>query len=184
MFRESENLERYFINSKIEVRESSIHGLGIFALQTIQPKEIIEISPVVMCSGDTFDTLKRIYGERHVFHDYCFKCKDIGYGFPLGYGGLYNHSWEPNAFWKLNESGPRLIFRAIKEIEPGTEICIKYNPNSNDLWFDDGLDWHYDSSSRASFGHQLAKEMADLKDAHKAIDNDEGAAKKWMNDKK
>ena len=43
----------------------------------------------------------------------------------LGYGSLYNHSYEPNARYIHGEK--QLTYRALRDIEEGEEITINYN---------------------------------------------------------
>ena len=45
----------------------------------------------------------------------------------LGYGSLYNHSYEPNARFEFHEDQDCLEFIALREIEAGEEITINYN---------------------------------------------------------
>jgi hypothetical protein len=85
--------------------------------------------------------------------------------FSMGYGGLYNHSWEHNAFWKLRtENEPALIFRASKMIEPGDEILIRYNPDWERLWFDTGIERHIDNTP-PTFGESMASQYNDIKES-------------------
>ena len=150
MFREEEDELSYTISSKINVRGSDIHGLGVFTTKPIKKYEIIEIAPVVLISQDTLETLRRIYEHRHVLHDYVFKWSEGRVAFPLGYAGVYNHSWEANAFWRCNEEGQgRLIVRAKCDIKAEEEITIVYNSDPDKLPFIDeaanaGRTGHYD----------------------------------------
>jgi SET domain-containing protein len=55
----------------------------------------------------------------------------------LGYGSLYNHSYQPNARYD-DESGQTKVFRAIRDIAPGEEIVVNYNGEPGDetpVWF-------------------------------------------------
>ena len=49
----------------------------------------------------------------------------------LGYGSLYNHSYQPNA--RYDDVG-RLtkVFSALRDIEPGEEITVNYNGKPGD----------------------------------------------------
>jgi len=49
----------------------------------------------------------------------------------LGFGSLYNHSYKPNALFRL-ESPDVVEFVAIKRIEQGEEITINYNGRPDD----------------------------------------------------
>ncbi len=55
----------------------------------------------------------------------------------LGYGSLYNHSYQPNARYD-DESGQTKVFSAIRDIAPGEEIVVNYNGEPEDetpVWF-------------------------------------------------
>ncbi len=44
----------------------------------------------------------------------------------LGFAGLYNHSYEPNADWKRDHVNMIMEHFAIKDIAAGEEIVINY----------------------------------------------------------
>ena len=50
---------------------------------------------------------------------------------PLGYGSIYNHSYEPNAS-SLNVVPDIMEFVALKDIQQGEEITINYNGEPTD----------------------------------------------------
>jgi SET domain-containing protein len=55
----------------------------------------------------------------------------------LGYGSLYNHSYQPNARYD-DESGKTKVFSALRDIAPGEEIVVNYNGVPEDktpVWF-------------------------------------------------
>ena len=51
----------------------------------------------------------------------------------LGYGSIYNHSFQPNATFRL-ESPDAIEFVALRQIEANEEITLNYNgqPDDND----------------------------------------------------
>ncbi len=50
----------------------------------------------------------------------------------LGYGSLYNHSYEPNATYVKEPSNGVVTFRAIRNIKAGEEITVNYNNGNPD----------------------------------------------------
>ena len=55
----------------------------------------------------------------------------------LGYGSLYNHSYQPNARYD-DGRGQTKIFMAIRDIALGEEIVVNYNGEPDDktpVWF-------------------------------------------------
>lgn len=119
---------------KIEFKKSRLHGKGIFALTDIQENEIIEICPIIILNER--DTKK--IDETHLYN-YYFSWKENGSSISLGYGSLYNHSYEPNAKYEKDFLDNTLIFKSIKAIKKGDEIFVNYNgdPNNKEkVWFD------------------------------------------------
>jgi hypothetical protein len=156
MFKEGrDSYPKIFMSPKIEVRESSIHGLGVFAKEQITTNELIEGAPVILFHKDTCDTFDynqkrevhinpagglRIEGvhDRHVLMDYPFTWKDKMLAFGMGYAGVYNHSTEePNARWSPNFEHECVDISAKRTIEPGEEITIRYVEYKycDTLWF-------------------------------------------------
>ena len=58
----------------------------------------------------------------------------------LGFGSIYNHSYTPNATYKIKVKKKTIDFTAIKDIKKNEEITFNYsfgNPkNKNPLWFE------------------------------------------------
>ena len=86
--------------TKIFISKSQIHGYGVFANETIKQGELIEECPI-------FDLVIPFGEPSPVLIDYRFnwpqgtnewKKQVVAWG----YGSLYNHSNEPNAFWRSN----------------------------------------------------------------------------------
>ena len=97
-------------------------GRGVFARKPIRKGEVIEkvpkmlLSPDMIVDGMQNPNLAKIY----FIHDRKTLCVC------LGYGSIYNHSYQPNAIY---EDGPAatMIFRALRNIDQDEEICINYN---------------------------------------------------------
>jgi len=115
----------------IEVKQIKGKGRGVFARRLIHDGEVIERVPVLpvgeirTASGPT-----RMSG-------YCFEWGRGTVAVALGYGSLYNHSYQPNARYD-DESGRAKVFRAIRDIAPGEEIVVNYNGEPGDktpVWF-------------------------------------------------
>lgn len=105
----------------ISVRPSLVHGYGVFADADIAPGQLIEECHVLKCEkqGLLNDYVFGVYDERYVDH----------HVIPLGYGAIYNHSPEPNAYHKLDIENFRLNIHAVKPIKRGDEIYIYYGDN-------------------------------------------------------
>ena len=108
------------IPTKIEIKESPNKGLGVFAKEQISKDEIIEMCPLIKLdvphNSDVLDDY-RFYYPKESNNPY--------YIISLGYGSLYNHNDQNNADWR---DGKPMTFEffALRDIEPGEEICISY----------------------------------------------------------
>lgn len=106
-------------------------GRGVFAKEEIQEGALIEQCPVVaLTDPKDRDRLRKtglvnyyfLWGDRR---DHAAIC--------LGWGSVYNHSFEPNArYEKVMEDG-RMDFYALRDIKAGEEILVNYNGASDNL---------------------------------------------------
>ena len=110
-------------NPKVYVDKSPVHGWGVFAKEDIMEGEVFEECPVL--------TLPIEKGEvTSLLIDYRFNWPQGGEWeeqvFPLGYGGLYNHSENANAYWISNLENKTFQFISHREIKKGDEIFTWY----------------------------------------------------------
>lgn len=108
----------------IEVKRARGKGRGVFARKGISCGTVIERVPVV-----TFD-VQEIFNpvRRSKLAEYVYKWGDGVVAIALGYGSLYNHSYDPNA--AFHSEGPfTQVFKAIRDIEAGEEITVNYTGN-------------------------------------------------------
>jgi len=117
----------------IEVKQIKGKGRGVFARRLIHDGEVIERVPVlVLPVGET----RTATGPTRM-SGYCFEWGRGTVAVALGYGSLYNHSYQPNARYD-DESGQAKVFRAIRDIAAGEEIVVNYNGEPEDetpVWF-------------------------------------------------
>lgn len=126
MKRKEPQAEALYVNPKIEVAVSELHGYGVFATRGIAAGEILEECPVIVLpleSDALFDHRFR-WPKRLDYR---------GYAIPLGFGCIYNHRDEPNADWESDEVRRLFVYRAVRDIAAGEEICISYN-FGEDYW--------------------------------------------------
>ena len=140
---------QWFISKNLIVKESEIHGLGVFATGEFERFEILEASPVIPFSRDAMendwldknDTFGKesTWGKRFIIFDYVFSFEKLKRTvcIGLGYASLYNHARESNAVWKIIPDKKEIQIRAKRKIEKGEEITISYlHPSiEDDLWF-------------------------------------------------
>jgi len=124
------NHDIYYHNPKIEIRKSTIHGVGVFAKKSIKKNEVLEEDPFIVLKGNwhKLPSLLQayIYGWTKDLPDKKSKAALV-----FGSGALYNSSPKPNADWQTNVKRNRFIFFAIKDIKAEEEIMIDYG---NEYW--------------------------------------------------
>jgi len=113
----------------IKVRESPLHGRGVFAKNKIARGSLIEQAPVIFLSDEEKENLR----FTKLFHYYFLLSqpeKQVAFGF--GYASFYNHSPEANAFYTFSRKRKTINLYAYQTIEPGHEITINYNGKPRD----------------------------------------------------
>lgn len=96
-------------------------GRGIFALEDIKQGEVIEIAPVLVFSPKESD-----YVMQTQLRDCVFQWGSNKSAAALGYGMVYNHSDNPNAYYQKREHRQDMIYIALKDIKAGEEITVSY----------------------------------------------------------
>lgn len=120
----------------IFVAPSDLHGQGVFAARNLEEGEIIEICPVILFPKSELDDIRKT-----VLDNYYFDWGDDGewFAFALGYGSLYNHSYEPNAEYGMDFDALTIDVYCLRPIVAGQEILINYNGdpgNRSRVWFE------------------------------------------------
>lgn len=107
--------------SKVFVQPSPIHGLGVFAAQDISVGDVVEVCPLLKLDIDN---------KNELLADYRFWWGNNGerafYVIALGYGSIYNHSNNPNAYFFNNEDNFTIDFVATQKIKKGDEVLVDY----------------------------------------------------------
>ena len=104
----------------IYVKQTRGKGLGVFAARDIAENELIERCPVLVL------TKTEIYQSGAILPRYVFTWGKGKVALALGYGSIYNHSFDPNAYYE--DRGKRCKqYHAFRDIAQGDEITINYN---------------------------------------------------------
>lgn len=121
----------------IEVKLSPISdgefNRGVFATQDIEKGTIFHEAPVIAYPNEEHEHI-----EKTLLADYAFEYGIGRTAMLLGYGMLFNHSYDPNADYDINFKNQTFDFFAHKDIKAGEEIMINYNgevDNNDELWF-------------------------------------------------
>lgn len=119
------------IPKKIELRKSSVHGLGVFTTSFISNGEVIEFCPVI-------DIGLQKGESSHILIDYRFNwpqgTPDYSQVVCAGYGMLYNHSNDANANWRSHVEINCFEFYATRDIYCDEEIFVYYGDSN--YWAD------------------------------------------------
>ena len=114
----------------VYVAPSIRHGRGVFAAQSFDAGDVVEDCPVLLVATDAVVAIG--------LDGYCFEWDGERYALALGYGSLYNHSWDPNARYDQDHGASLVSYSALRSIAPGEEITINYRGDPEgraELWF-------------------------------------------------
>ena len=132
-------MKKLVASEKIYIKQSKIldAGRGVFAKRDIKKDELIEKCPVV--EVPKYDVSNVREGILVTYFFYFGKNKQR-LAIALGFGSIYNHSYKPNATYKIRHKEKTIDFIALKNIKKDDEITVNYNyGNSKDkspLWFE------------------------------------------------
>ena len=122
----------------IEIKTSKISdgefNRGVFAKRDIIKGELLHEAPVISYPNEQHEHI-----EKTLLADYAFEYGVNHTAILLGYGMLFNHSYEPNATYDIDFEDHTFKFYAYKDIKAGEEVLINYNGDEEDqekLWFD------------------------------------------------
>ena len=116
------------------VARTSDRGRGVFTNADIQEGAVIELCPVIV-----FGKKDRMQIDGTFLYEYYFEWGKRGNkgAIALGFGSIYNHSYQPNARYEPDFDLHVLEFIAIRDIAAGEEITTNYNYDPED----DSLVW-------------------------------------------
>jgi uncharacterized protein len=121
------------IEIKISKLSNGELNRGVFAKQDIKKGELIHEAPVLPYPNE-----EHVHIEKTLLADYAFEYGINHSAILLGYGMLFNHSYQPNANYEINFENHTFNFYAYTDIKAGEEILINYNgdvDNNDPLWF-------------------------------------------------
>lgn len=111
-------------------------GRGVFTSSSIEKDTVIEISPVIIMTGEDRKLL-----DKTLLHDYIFEWgnKKKQCCMALGYIPIYNHSYRSNCEYEMDYENELIRIKTVRFINEGEELFINYNGDWNDskpVWFD------------------------------------------------
>jgi SET domain-containing protein len=134
-------MKKLLASDKVYAGKSTIHnaGRGVFARRDIKKGEIIETCPIIEVPKNDTSKLKESILVTYFFY---FGRKKERLALALGFGSMYNHSYKPNAIYKVKPSQKTIDFIALDDIKKGREITFDYSnggnlkSKKNPLWFE------------------------------------------------
>jgi SET domain-containing protein len=120
----------------IYIAASTNKGKGVFTNEFIAEGKTIEIAPMLILPEADNELIEKSY-----LYNYYFIWGDDkkNKAIALGYGSIYNHSYEPNVAYKMNFEDETISFVAWRNIQPNEELFINYNGDEDSqdkLWFE------------------------------------------------
>jgi SET domain-containing protein len=113
--------------TKIYLKDSPLHNLGVFSSQTIKKGEVIDVCPFLSFPQGSQEKIP-------VFSNYtfCFPRSENWdeHALVLGYGSYYNHSETPNVDWYTNNEERTFVYFALRDINEEEELLINYGNGS------------------------------------------------------
>lgn len=112
-------------------------GRGLVAKESIKEGAIVEVAHVLVLSEDDYIKI-----QDTLLYEYIFEWdleEPRTYAIALNDIEFINHSSYPNVEYEFDYPGKMIIFKAIKNIDPGEEILFNYRCHGRDnttLWFD------------------------------------------------
>ncbi len=113
-------MKTQLFQNKLSVKKSLIHGYGVFAEADIHAGDIVEECHAILTES-----------QDRVLIDYLFAADGVRSALLMGFGGIYNHSEEPNLGYIFDEENCLIIFKAKRDIQMGEELLISYGKD----WF-------------------------------------------------
>ena len=132
-------MNKLFHNNKIEVRDSSIHGRGVFAKEDIKSGEILEeCHYIVYDDGNTYDIpiykWRRLTDSNIQIDERKFpwpKGEDFEkYTIVLGFGSIYNsvlNEEERSVNWENDLDRDIYRFFTVKDVKKDEELLLYYH---------------------------------------------------------
>lgn len=125
-----------YLREGVYVAGTKKMGRGVFTSEPIPQGTLIELSPVIVMSGE-----ERLLLDKTLLHDYIFEWgKDLDQcAMALGLVSVYNHSYSANCQYGMYYKQQAINIIAVRDIRAGEELFINYNGTWNDekkVWFE------------------------------------------------
>ena len=121
--------DKLYQSQDIAIKESPLHGKGVFASKKFKAGAVIETAPVILLQKAERDFL-----QTTSLFSYYFLVADenTSVALGLGYSSLYNHAYKANAVYSISLKEKTIQIKACKNINTGDEITLNYNGTPDD----------------------------------------------------
>lgn len=124
------------IHSALFIDQSEGRGRGVYTRDLIRKNTVIEVSPVLVMSGEERKLL-----DQTLLHDYIFEWGELRDRccVALGYISMYNHASPSNCEYFMDYQEEIIFVKTVRDIPGGTELTINYNGDSKNkepVWFE------------------------------------------------
>jgi len=134
-------MKKLLTSDKVYINKSGIPnaGRGVYARRDIKKGEIIERCPIIEVPKHDVSNLKESILVTYFFY---FGRSKERLAIALGFGSMYNHSYKPNATYKIKHGEMIIDFIALDDIKKDSEITFNYSNGSDTkdkkspLWFE------------------------------------------------
>jgi len=132
-------MKKLVASEKVYIKQSKIldAGRGVFAKRDIKKDELIEKCPVIEVPKYDVSNVRESILVTYFFY---FGKNKQRLAIALGFGSIYNHSYKPNATYKIRHKEKTIDFIALKNIKKDDEITVNYNygnpKDKSPLWFE------------------------------------------------
>jgi SET domain-containing protein len=128
-------------SDKVYIGKSRIlnAGRGVYAKRDIKKDKIIESCPIIEVPKHDMSNLKESILVTYFFY---FGKNKERLAIALGFGSIYNHTYKPNAMFKIKPKDMIIDFIALNDIKKDDEItfnyynCSKPKDKKSPLWFE------------------------------------------------
>ena len=112
--------EEIFIKPYLCIKKSTKGGYGVFTKKFIPKNTVVEIARTLIIKSKERDTLGDLT-------KYDFNMGDGTTCFALGFGGMYNHSFENNVEYSNTYSDNFFMhYTTNRNVNAGEELCVNY----------------------------------------------------------
>jgi SET domain-containing protein len=118
------------------VARTSDRGRGVFTSKAISKGEVIEVCPMIVFSKKDREQIDNTFLYEYYFEWGKHQRKGA---LALGFGSVYNHSYNPNARYEPDFDLNIMEYIAVRDIEAGEEITTNYNYDPTDkspVWWE------------------------------------------------